>query len=295
MTAIPEPVDWSAAHAKIQRLAADEILRSIARAHWDMIRMLRALDDRGNISDLVRAEQLRTVQRAMLRQQAIIWRKLGDVIRARRLEAAARAIMLGSAIDDVLLEAAGRPEDARTLKRSLVAGAEQTVDVAVARMTVSAIPLADRIYQSRVLADGRIQRMINSALLRGLSAREFAAEARAWFNPNVPGGVRYAAMRLARTEINNAFHATSVMQADEKPWINQMKWHLSRSHPKPDICDQYAKGGREGDGVYAVRDVPRKPHPQCFCVVTPVSPDEDEFLDNLVAGRYNSYLDSKMR
>jgi hypothetical protein len=292
--AIPEPADWSAAHARIQRLAATEILRSIGRAHWDMIRMLNAMRG-GGIGELVRAEQLRTIQRAMLRQQAIIWRKLGDVIRARRLEAAARAITLGSAIDDVLLAAAGRDADARALKRSLVAGAEQSLEVAMVRMSVSAIPLADRIYQSRVLLDGRVQRMINSALLRGLSAREFAKEARDWFNPNVPGGPRYAAMRLARTEINNAFHATSVLQADEKPWIRSMKWHLSRSHPKADTCDLYAKGGREGDGVYPVRDVPRKPHPQCFCFVTPISPSEDEFLDNLVAGRYDNYLNSKMR
>lgn len=292
---VPEPLEWSAAHAKIQNAAADQILRSIARAHWDIIRMLRALDDRGNVSDLVRAEQLRTIQRAMLRQQAIIWRQLGDTIRAKRLEAAARAIVLGSAIDDVLFEALGREEDARALKRSLLAGAEQTMDVAIARIYVSAIPLSERIYQSRVWADGRIQRLINSALLRGLSAREFAKEARDWFNPNTPGGARYAALRLARTEINNAFHATSVAQADEKPWINKMKWHLSRSHPKPDICDQYAKGGKDGDGVYPVRDVPRKPHPQCFCFVTPISPNEDDFLDNLVAGKYDAYLESKMR
>jgi len=293
--AIPDPVDWSAAHARTQNLAARTILRSIGRAHWDMIRMLRTLDDRGSISDLVRAEQLRTIQRAMMLEQARLWESLGDVITARRLEAAASAVQLGSAIDDVLFAATGREEDARALKRSLMASAEQTINVAVARITTSALPLAQRLYQSRVWADGRVQRMINSALLRGLSAKEFAAEARGWFRPDTPGGVRYAAMRLARTEINNAFHATSVMQAQEKPWISSVKWHLSRSHPKADDCDKIAKGGPKGDGVYPKLDVPRKPHPQCFCFITPVSPSEDEFLDNLVSGKYNDYIDSKNR
>jgi len=292
--AAPEPADWSAAHAKIQRLAAREVLKSLEQAYSDIVRMLNAMQGTGRVGELVRAEQLRTIQRNMLRQQAMIWRRLGDVVRAGQLEAAARAITLGSAIDDVLLAAAGREEDARALKRSLLAGAEQSLDVAMTRMSVSAVPLADRIYKSRLFVDGSVQRMINSALARGLSAREFAREARDWFNPNVPGGTRYAAMRLARTEINNAFHAMSVMQASEKPWIRAMKWHLSRSHPKADTCDLYAKGGKEGDGVYPTRDVPRKPHPQCFCFVTPVSPSEDEFLDGLLGGKYDSYLKSKM-
>lgn len=293
--AIPEPIDWLRGYARVQQLADREILRSIARAHWDIGRMLREYEGKASLTmtDLVRIEQLKTIQRNMLREQAKIWAKLGDVIRARRLEAVAQAIQLGSAIDTTLLGAVGREEDARALKRSLVAGAEQTMNTALTRMVV-AVPLSQRIYTNRVWMDGRIQRLINSAILRGLSAREFAKEARNWFNPDTPGGVRYAALRLARTEINNAFHATSILQAQEKPWISSMKWHLSRSHPKADTCDLYAKGGKEGDGVYAKNDVPRKPHPQCLCFVTPTPVDEDKFLDNLVAGRYDDYLNSKM-
>lgn len=292
---VPSPAEWPAAYARIQRLSDREVLALLKTSLRDINRMLNRISGSTRVSDLVRAEQLRMVMRAMLREQALIFRKLGDIIRARRLEAMARATILGSAIDDVLFAAAGDSEQARALKRSLLASGEQSLNVALTRMGVSAIPLAERIYRTQVWMNGRVQDMINSALARGLSAREFAAEARDWFRPDTPGGVRYAALRLARTEINNAFHATSVMQADEKPWINQMKWHLSSSHPKPDVCDQYARGGTKGDGVYPPRQVPRKPHPHCFCYVTPVSPDEDEFLDNLVAGRYDDYLNSKLR
>lgn len=292
---IPEPIDWSQAYARVQRLADRDVLVVLRRAYRDINRMLREIERRpAGVGNMVREEQLRTVKRSLLRAQAEIFRKMGDIIRARRLEAAARAIQLGSAIDDVLFAAAGRTDQARALKASLLTGLESSVEVAMVRMGVSAVPLAERIYRTAEWMNGRLDLKINSALARGLNAREFAKEARDWFNPDVPGGTRYAAYRLARSEINNAYHAMSVANSAEKPWIEGMKWHLSRSHPRPDVCDEYARGGREGNGVYRPQDVPRKPHPHCFCFVTPESPDEDEFLDNLVAGRYNGYLDQKL-
>ncbi len=292
--AAPEPREWLAAYSRVQRLADRDVLALLNIAYRDITKTLKVLDLSTNVSDLVRAQQLRMIQREMLREQATIWRYLGDIIRARRLEAAAAAAEMGSAVDSVLFQAAGSEAQARALRSSLVASSQQTVEVFVARVTLSQVPLAERIYKSNVWVNQRVQTMINSALARGLSAAEFAKEARSWFNPNVPGGTRYAAMRLARTEINNAFHATSVMQAVDKPWVNGMQWHLSRSHPKVDICDALAKGGPKGDGVYAPRNVPAKPHPQDLCYVTPVTEDEDTFLDNLVAGHYDDYIDSKV-
>jgi hypothetical protein len=238
----------------------------------------------------VREEQLRLIQRNLLREQAAIFNRLGDVVRARRLEAAARAIQLGNAVDAALFERIGATGQASALRQAALGGVDHTVEVALTRMGQSEVPLAQRIYRTRVWMDGRVQNMINSALSRGLSAREFAKEAIDWFRPDTPGGVRYASMRLARTEINNAFHAVSVNHSAERPWVEGMRWRLSGSHPKPDICDEYAKGGGKGDGIYPVQDVPRKPHPHCFCYVTPEVPDEDQFLDALVGGQYDKYL-----
>lgn len=291
----PQPQDWARAYARVQRLADRSLLAALRQALKDVDAMLRLVDPNlARVGDLVRIEQLQTVKRNLLNEQGKIFNRMGDIIAERRAQAAAAATALGSTIDDLLFELVGQETLAQRLKSSLNAGLAQTVDVAVTRMTVSAVPLSQRIYNSNVWANGVLQRRINSALLRGLSAREFAKEARDWFRPDTPGGVRYASFRLARTEINNAFHATSVLQAQEKPWISHMKWHLSRSHPKVDDCDRLAKGGPKGDGVYPKMDVPRKPHPQCFCFVTPVVPDEDDFLDGLVAGRYDQYLRDKM-
>lgn len=288
---MPEPQEWPTAYAKVQRMADRDIILMLRRAYRDINRQLALLDGRQGIGAAVRREQLLAIQKNILRMQAEIFRKTGDVVRARRAEAAARAIQLGNAIDLALLERAGATGQARALREAITRGLDETVRLAILRMEQSQFSLAERIYRTQVWMDGRIQNLINSAISRGLSAREFAAEARNWFRPDTPGGTRYASMRLARSELNNVFHAVSVNQADEKPWINTMKWHLSRSHPKADICDAYAHGGRDGNGIYLVRDVPRKPHPQCFCFVTPQAPDEDEFLDNLVAGNYDSYLD----
>lgn len=295
MATMPEPADWSAAYARVQQLADRDVLRLLQQAYRDVNNMLKEMARREGIGAAVRREQLQTVKRNLLREQAAIFNRLGDIVSARRVEAAARAVRLGATVDSVLLTAAGRSDLAASLSRALTRGLEQSINVALVRLTQSQIPLSERIYRTKLWMDDRLQRKIASALLRGLGPREFAAEARAWFNPRVPGGTRYAALRLARSEINNAFHAISINQAAEKPWVEGMQWHLSGSHPKTDICDEYAHGGTRGDGIYAPRDVPRKPHPQCFCFVTPEVPSEEEFLDSLIAGKYDSYIDSKNR
>jgi hypothetical protein len=292
MAAQPQPNEWLAAYARVQRLADRDILRLLDQSLKDTRRMLRALEKKSNIGAMVRAEQLRTIKRHMLAEQAKIFRKLGDIVSARRVEAAARAVALGTATDAALFSAIGDTARARALGEALSQGLAHSTEVAVTRMTQSSFPLAQRIYRTQAWMDGRVEAGINSALARGLSAKEFAREAEDWFNPNTPGGVRYAALRLARSEINNAFHAISVNSAMGKPWVHGMQWHLSSSHPKADVCDQYAHEdhSRLGAGVYKVEEVPRKPHPHCFCYVTPVLESEDAFIDNMFAGKYDAQI-----
>lgn len=293
----PEPSDWLRASLRISRASDREILDLLRQALKDVNAMLRSLARResqmgGTFSDSVRRSQLELLRRTLLRDQAAIFTRLGDIVRARRLEAASRAVGLASAVDEALFVRAGFPEIARQLQIGVSRGLERTLEVALTRIQQSAVPLSERIYRVQVWMDGRLERKINSALARGLSAREFAAEAKDWFRPTTPGGIRYAALRLARTEINAAFHAMSVNQAVDAPWTTAMRWHLSSSHPKPDACDLLARNDHErlGPGTFKPGNVPRKPHPQCFCYVTPVTVDEDEFLDKLLDGRYNGYL-----
>jgi hypothetical protein len=276
----------------VQSVTDRAVLAALRDAAADINAQLRALTGRDTTSAAIRREQLQTVKRHILRTQADLWDSLGRTISASRARAAAAAIDVGSEIDAYLLRGTRSASAAGVIKASLERGLISGVETMVERMTHTAIPLSDRVYRSRVLMSGRVDRLVNSALARGLSAREFAAEVRRYSDPSTPGGVRYAAMRLSRTEINNAFHATSVRVEADKPWVSGMAWHLSGSHPRPDICDDYARRDKfdMGPGVFPVRDVPAKPHPHCLCYVSPETPDREQFLDNLVSGQYNDYL-----
>jgi hypothetical protein len=291
-TPIPEPADWLRANLRVQVKADREVIAALKVAQRDINAQLRAIAGRGGVGAAVRREQLLFAKRAILREQATLWRRLGAIVQARRLEAAADVIRVGRNLDAVLLRAIPRgPSLARAIAESEEDRARRNLDQMIARVNGdSYVPLSEKVYRSEAGITARVNRLVNSALARGLSAVEFAREARDFVNPLTPGGLRYAALRLSRTEINNAAHAVAINAQRDKPWVEGMEWHLSRSHPKADRCDEYAHGGPNGDGLYPVADTPVKPHPQCFCYITPATVSPEEFLDNLVAGKYSDYL-----
>ncbi len=95
-------------------------------------------------------------------------------------------------------------------------------------------------------------------------------------------GVAYKALRLARNEIQIAHHMATREVQDKIAWIEQVKINLSPAHPEEDICDEWATGGPNGDGVYAKADVPLLPaHPQCLCYQTAVLLPPNEFAGRL--------------
>lgn len=290
----PEPSEWLRAYAKVQTVSDAEVRRLLIRAYRDVSKQITSILGRNpGLSQKVRLEQLLAVRRGMLNELSTLYAGLGRTIVAGDLLAAAQASRLSFEVSAPLFAAAGAsPELVSALQAGFNRSLENAgIEAMVTRVTQSQFTLAQRIYNSQKWTAGQVDRVINSALARGLSAREFAAEARGLFNPNTPGGVRFASYRLARTEINNSFHATSVNRSDH-PWITGMQWNLSRSHPKADDCDTLAHedGFRLGPGVFPVRDTPRKPHPQCFCYVTPVPIDEEQFITNLVSGQYDAHI-----
>lgn len=295
----PDPQDWIRAYAQVQVASDQQIVAILADAADSLKAEIARVVSKANqtVSDTIRYQQMSIIRRALLEEQARVLRAVGRVVEARRLDAVARAIQLGNGMDAFLLDRIGRTALAREVLTGLTTGLARTTEVALARMGLSYTELSQRIYNTDVWLGSRIDQRITSLLAQGKTAREFAAEAVNWFNPNTPGGVRYASMRLARSEINNAFHAVAVQQVQDKPWVNSMQWHLSGSHPKADICDEYAGEDKydKGRGVFPKADVPRKPHPHCFCYVTPVQIDEDEFLDRLVNGDYDRWIADQRR
>jgi hypothetical protein len=187
-------------------------------------------------------------------------------------------------------------EVAAGVERSLLMTARSGVDSFISREE-SLRALSTRVYRNAALHSGVIDREIAKGLLRGLSADEMAAIIRNYIRPGVPGGSSYAAMRLARTEINNAFHQTTIRYTREMPWVEGYRWNLSGSHPRTDICNSYAQDshGAGGRGFYDKRNVPSKPHPQCLCYITPETMDNKDFYKRLRSGAFDPYINQITR
>jgi hypothetical protein len=128
-----------------------------------------------------------------------------------------------------------------------------------------------------------------------MSAKEFAASISGLLRQGT--AVNYNAMRLARTEMNNAFHFTQIRYTREMPWVDGYSWNLSGSHPSVDICNTMATANHDGigRGVYKKGNVPGKPHPQCFCYLTTVTASNSKFEKQLLNGSYDSYLKDQNR
>lgn len=149
--------------------------------------------------------------------------------------------------------------------------------------------LSSRVYHQRALDDGRVEQIIRQGLISGLSAKELAHDVYKYVSPTAPGGSAYSAMRLARTEINNAFHERQIEGA-KRPGVEAVKWNLSGSHKVPDECNLFA-----AHKPYPPDEVPDKPHPNCFCYLTYVMMEPGEFRRKLAAGDFDDELDRRTR
>lgn len=139
--------------------------------------------------------------------------------------------------------------------------------------------LSDRIWNVAALERRRLDLYLDTAIREGRGALQMSKELEQFLIPgrqlsttNAPYGTTasYDAMRLARTEISQAHQRASVVSAAMNPFVSGLKWNLSASHPRIDICDDLARGGPGGDGVYSVGDYPGRPHPNCLCFATNV-------------------------
>lgn len=164
--------------------------------------------------------------------------------------------------------------------------AAQSVEDLISRRS-GGYALSERIYANGRLSVKQASAVVERGLALQRSASEIAFAVRSHFSPVVPGGSSYAAMRLARTEINNAHHTTTLRLSQDKPWVQGWKWNLSKSHPRPDACDALAAT------LHSKQNPPAKPHPQCLCYVTHLQEDTDVFMNNLVGGDYDDYLSGR--
>jgi hypothetical protein len=228
-----------------------------------------------SISMLIRRQQYAESQLALQQVQADLWGGVDRTTKRGIAQAAERADAMWSEVNARLASALPG-----TVRAEFQATARHAVENIKSRY-INSIDLSPTVYKNQLLSNGMVDRAVNRGILLNKSAAEIARDVRSLIQPDVQGGVSYAAKRLGRTELNNAFHTTTIRSAAAQPWVEGMDWHLSGSHPRTDICNEYAD-----HGTYPSRLVPDKPHPQCLCYVTAVTPSDKEFLDKLMDGDY---------
>lgn len=212
-------------------------------------------------------------------QQELWTRGVGPAI-GRRLRDAEEAARRSARALDTFLEHAVGTRRASVLTDAFRRRVERGLDVDAGRVPHQ---LSDRVFRNAATSSGKIERIIRGSIIRGMSAREMARQVKPLIDPRTRGGVSYAAMRLGRTELNNAFHEQQKLQAD-RDWVSGVKWNLSKTHPRRDSCDLYAEHDSGlGSGVWDKHEVPDKPHPQCLCYMTYDLLSPDEALDLILA------------
>lgn len=256
--------------------------------------LMTKLGTKYGIGSEVRRAQISLVLRELRGQQGVMWGNISDTLSIHMDYAADAAAEGEEMLTDYLFRNVGGPIP--ELQEAYRAQARATVSAYKSRLANN-IPLSQQVYRTSALANGYVDRSVNRGILLGKSAKEIAADVKGLINPNTPGGVSYAAMRLGRSELNNAFHTTQIGLRKNDPFVTAMKWNLSESHPKADNCNDYAENAHfdgGGAGEYRPIEVPGKPHPHCFCYLTSVSVSDADFVKQFINGDYNSYIDQKV-
>lgn len=100
----------------------------------------------------------------------------------------------------------------------------------------------------------------------------------------IPKDVSYEALRLARTEMTSAYGMGVMKSAHLNPATLGVKYMLSASHPRYDICDPITMADDYGlgPGGYPLDQAPLYPfHPNCLCIMTTINEDPDLLLERL--------------
>lgn len=265
-------------------------LTDAAQAASDQI---NSLASNSTFSAGVRTAQLRLVMGELQSVHKDFFGKLIPIIQNGQQDEAGAAFDALSATDiNYLHSAFSETGDVNSFLKSQRVSAMLHVNNAIQRITKTDRPLSARVYSTQSLANRWVQNVINRNLARGSSAKEIAKQVKRHILPSTPGGTSYAALRLGRTELNNAFHATAIDTAQNRPWVTGMRWYLSdthHAHPnRVEVCERLA------GQLFDLDLVPGKPHPQCRCFVVPEVEAADVFLRHLTAGQYRSWMESNV-
>lgn len=267
-----------------QTISNRELAQVLREAAADAEQLASRIGNMSGIGARTRTAQLRIAADGAREISRGLWTRADKQIRTGIFDAVDLAVNQMMDLDALL----GMPvEGILGYAQGMQASAGRTAEAIISRRRWG-YNLSERVVRNQARATGRIHRVIESGLANRLSARELARQVGSLIRPDTPGGVSYAAMRLARTEINNAYHWAARDHRETRPWIDAVAWELSGSHPEADACDDL-----KALGPYKPKDVPDKPHPHCLCFTIPITPTPDQFVNNLLGGDYNEWIEDQ--
>lgn len=280
-------------HYEVSKESIAKLEEALQRAYNQIEQMIRGID----------GDSLKTAQRKFLKLRKTNLKVVIDGLRNGYAEelrngmtlTALHAKSISETADSMLLGDKGLVPIAATYAQIPTAA----VDMAWRRIGSDGLTLSKRIWNLGKHVQRRTEAIVLSGISRGQSAVSMAKELQydilgIGSTEDIPeslrwttgiarsvsgrGTIHYNALRLARTEIGNAYHEADVMSATASTIVAGLKWNLSPAHGQYDICDQLADQDAYGlgDGVYPPEAVPLYPHPNDLCFITRElrSPDE---------------------
>lgn len=269
------------------RLRQEPAIRAIyLRAADNVADQLRNL--KPTIGQLTR-NHLRSLEKNLRKEADNISRSLSDRLRedlAKAVEAGAKPLQ-----EHLLhtIKEAGVPLDPVKVQRAF--GAVNTAATeALWSRTHKGLMLSDRIWKAGDDARQAMQAIIQDGVARGRDAVAVAKDLEKYARhgagtlakdyPNmmqrmkgrVPKNLSYEALRLARTEMSNAFWEGTIAAGRMNSNYKGVRIMLSSAHAIKDICDDMTSADLYGmgPGCYPNGEEPTLLHPQCMCTLAPI-------------------------
>lgn len=148
--------------------------------------------------------------------------------------------------------------------------------------------LSDRIWRAGFQTRAKIDRVLSEGVRKHWPIERIADELETLLRPERLGvrtrkpygrNVSFDAMRLARTELTRMHGQVMLAASRANPYVDEIWWNLSASHPAPDICDALAAGSPyDLNDPTVTQGYPAHPHEMCY-----LTPGQSRSTDNINA------------
>lgn len=156
---------------------------------------------------------------------------------------------------------------------------ESALSLVIDKLTKEKENLCSEIFNGSIYKDNKtLRNRVNSSITANITKiKSFESEDVELYKENILNYFKhpsstFVTRRILRTFISHSYFLMFKSLSEEDESILAVKWNLSPSHPRVDICDTYAEQDLYGlgKGVYPYDSFPDLPHPNCLCFLTTI-------------------------